>query len=207
LCSSSGDNQITENVSLAHIQFLALDEADRMLDMGFEPQIRNLVQNCGMPSVETRRTLMFSATFPTDIQRLAADFMDDYIFLTVGRVGSTTQTISQRCLWVPDGDKRQQLCAELQQQQGLTLVFVETKRDADVLHNFLHSYQVSVASIHGNRSQREREHALWLFRSKQCSVLVATDVAARGLDIPNVAHVINFDMPGTIDSYVHRIGE
>ncbi|KAJ3687229.1 hypothetical protein LUZ61_016393 [Rhynchospora tenuis] len=201
-------------VSLQMIRYLALDEADRMLDMGFEPQIRKIVEQTDMPPRGVRQTMLFSATFPREIQRLASDFLANYIFLAVGRVGSSTDLIMQRVEFVLDSDKRSHLMDLLHAQrengthgkQALTLVFVETKRGADALENWLCMNGFPATSIHGDRTQQEREYALRAFKSGQAPILVATDVAARGLDIPHVAHVINFDLPNDIDDYVHRIG-
>ena len=197
-------------ISLANIQYLVLDEADRMLDMGFEPQIRRIVQGEDMPGTAERQTLMFSATFPRDIQMLAKDFLKDYIFLSVGRVGSTSENITQKIEYVEDNDKRSVLLDILASQSkedlGLTLVFVETKRMADMLSDFLMGNNLPATSIHGDRTQREREMALQTFRTGRTPIMVATAVAARGLDIPNVTHVVNYDLPSDIDDYVHRIG-
>ncbi|KXN87687.1 ATP-dependent RNA helicase ded-1 [Leucoagaricus sp. SymC.cos] len=197
-------------ISLANIKYLVLDEADRMLDMGFEPQIRRIVQGEDMPGVHERQTLMFSATFPRDIQILAKDFLKDYIFLSVGRVGSTSENITQKVEYVEDNDKRSVLldilASQPKEEMGLTLVFVETKRMADMLSDFLMTHNIPATSIHGDRSQREREMALQTFRTGRTPILVATAVAARGLDIPNVTHVVNYDLPSDIDDYVHRIG-
>ncbi|KAK5662946.1 hypothetical protein OQA88_6358 [Cercophora sp. LCS_1] len=195
-------------ISLCNIKYLVLDEADRMLDMGFEPQIRRIVQGEDMPGVENRQTLMFSATFPRDIQMLAQDFLKDYVFLSVGRVGSTSENITQKVEYVEDVDKRSVLLDILHTHgdTGLTLIFVETKRMADSLSDFLINQDFRANSIHGDRTQREREQALSQFRNRVCPILVATAVAARGLDIPNVTHVINYDLPTDIDDYVHRIG-
>ncbi|KAI4949915.1 DEAD-box ATP-dependent RNA helicase [Alternaria arbusti] len=194
-------------ISLASIKYLVLDEADRMLDMGFEPQIRRIVEGEDMPPTAARQTLMFSATFPRDIQMLARDFLKDYIFLSVGRVGSTSENITQKIEYVEDGDKRSVLLDILHTHgAGLTLIFVETKRMADSLSDFLINQGFPATSIHGDRTQREREKALEMFRTGRCPILVATAVAARGLDIPNVTHVVNYDLPTDIDDYVHRIG-
>lgn len=193
-------------ISLEVIRFLILDEADRMLDMGFEPQIRQIVEDLNLPGKGERQTLMFSATFPKEIQRLASDFLEDYLFLAVGRVGSTTDFIQQRVEYCPEPQKREMVLNLLNTISGLTLIFVETKRGADSLEAFLIQQQYPATSIHGDRTQPEREDALRSFRSGMTPIMVATDVAARGLDIPNVTHVINFDLPNDIDDYVHRIG-
>ncbi|XP_073310190.1 DEAD-box ATP-dependent RNA helicase 37-like [Primulina huaijiensis] len=201
-------------VSLQMIRYLALDEADRMLDMGFEPQIRKIVQQMDMPPPGIRQTLLFSATFPKEIQRLAADFLSNYVFLAVGRVGSSTDLIVQRVEYVLETDKRSHLMDLLHAQlaigvhgkQSLTLVFVETKKGADALEHLLSINGFPATAIHGDRTQQEREYALRCFKSGKTPILVATDVAARGLDIPHVAHVVNFDLPNDIDDYVHRIG-
>ncbi|POR37190.1 ATP-dependent RNA helicase DED1 [Tolypocladium paradoxum] len=194
-------------ISLCNIKYLVLDEADRMLDMGFEPQIRRIVEGEDMPGVTDRQTLMFSATFPRDIQMLARDFLKDYVFLSVGRVGSTSENITQKVEFVEDIDKRSVLLDILHTHAGgLTLIFVETKRMADSLSDFLINQSFPATSIHGDRTQRERERALEFFRNGRCPIMVATAVAARGLDIPNVTHVVNYDLPTDIDDYVHRIG-
>ncbi|KAL0985427.1 hypothetical protein UPYG_G00156750 [Umbra pygmaea] len=211
-------------IGLDYCNYLVLDEADRMLDMGFEPQIRRIVEQDTMPPKGVRQTMMFSATFPKEIQMLARDFLEDYIFLAVGRVGSTSENITQKVVWVEEGDKRSflldllnatvipsetpdvQEAAVTPGKESLTLVFVETKKGADALEDFLYREGYACTSIHGDRSQRDREEALNQFRSGRCPILVATAVAARGLDISNVKHVINFDLPSDIEEYVHRIG-
>lgn len=184
-------------------------------DMGFEPQIRRIVEQNNMPPTGERQTLMFSATFPKAIQELASDFLHNYIFLAVGRVGSTSENITQKILWVNEHDKRSYLLDLLSPfkegaaeygADSLTLIFVETKKGADALEEFLYQYKHPVTSIHGDRTQKEREEALKFFRSGVCPILVATAVAARGLDIPHVKNVINFDLPSDIEEYVHRIG-
>ncbi|XP_029302236.1 putative ATP-dependent RNA helicase DDX4 [Cottoperca gobio] len=195
-------------VGCSKLRYLVLDEADRMLDMGFEPDMRRLVASPGIPSKENRQTLMFSATYPEDIQRMAADFLKtDYLFLAVGVVGGACSDVEQTFVQVTKFAKREKLL-DLLQTTGTerTLVFVETKRQADFIATYLCQEKVRTTSIHGDREQQEREQALADFRSGKCPVLVATSVAARGLDIPDVNHVVNFDLPHNIDEYVHRIG-
>ncbi|EER01715.1 ATP-dependent RNA helicase ded-1, putative [Perkinsus marinus ATCC 50983] len=196
-------------VSLCQIKMLIFDEADRMLDMGFEPQIRRIVEQEDMPSSrDGRQSAMFSATFPKEIQQLARDFLKEYIYLTVGRVGSTHGSIKQIMRYVDENSKLRDLYRVLEEQteEGLTLVFVETKRKADEIENMLRRDRYPATSIHGDRSQWEREEALKAFKSGELPILVATDVAARGLDISHVNLVINYDLPNNIDDYVHRIG-
>lgn len=150
---------------------------------------------------------MFSATFPKEIQRLAAEFLTDYIFVTIGILGGACSDVTQNFFEVTRKEKRKKLTELLEEvdPQG-TLIFVERKADADFLATFMSNTRYSSTSIHGDRLQSQREMALREFKAGERKVLIATSVAARGLDIPNVKHVINYDMPKSIDEYVHRIG-
>ena len=176
------------------------------MDMGFEPQIRKIVEQCDMP--RERQTMMFSATFQKEIQKLAADFLYDYVWVCVGRVGAASDTVKSTFMKVKETEKADTLIQVLTEHaDSLVLVFVAKKRTASWLCQYMWRHGIKqTGEIHGDLSQNERERALSMFRSRQCRVLVATDVAARGLDIPNVNLVINYDLPMDIDSYVHRIG-
>lgn len=200
-------------IALDKVGFIVLDEADRMLDMGFEPQIRKIVDHETMPPAYsdfpeefTRRMLMYSATFPDEIQNLAQDFLHEYIFLAVGRVGSTTALITQQLKYVESQHKTDELLDLIPTLKGKTLVFTATKRTADSIESILCRNQFRAITIHGDKTQEQREYALQQFRSGDCNIMVATDVAARGLDIPDVQYVVQYDLPGNIDDYVHRIG-
>ncbi|GAB5365857.1 hypothetical protein AAMO2058_001094500 [Amorphochlora amoebiformis] len=190
------------NVSLADIEYLAIDEADRMMDMGFLPQIDRIVEHSDMS--RSRQTMVFSATFPKEIQSMAARYLNEYVFITVGRVGSTTDLITQKIVYVQDFNKMDAL-RDFVQNIDLGIVFCKTKVMVDRLESNL-DREMRVSSIHGNKSQSQRDRALFNFKKGFSKLLIATDVAARGLDIPNVTHVINYDTPNNIDEYVHRIG-
>jgi ATP-dependent RNA helicase DDX5/DBP2 len=193
--------------SLKRVTYLCLDEADRMLDMGFEPQIRKVVSQIR----PDRQTLMWSATWPREIQRLARDFCtEDPIKVTIGAEELTVNpNIQQRIEVVSQYDKRSrflELMREMASSDAKALVFTETKRGADELTRELLQIQISAAAIHGDKDQRQRDRTLADFRSGRVNILIATDVAQRGLDIKDVGFVINYDLPKTIEDYIHRIG-
>ena len=194
-------------INLSKVKYLVLDEADRMLDMGFESAVRSIIQKGGIKEKAERCTLMFSATFPKEIQQLAQDFLHDYLFLAVGIVGGANTDVEQSVHKVTRFEKRDKLVDILNDiGNEKTMIFIEYKKQADVLAFFLIQKGYPTTSIHGDRLQSQRETALSDFRAAKCKIIVATSVAARGLDIDNVKHVINYDLPKTIDEYVHRIG-
>ncbi|XP_076059870.1 putative ATP-dependent RNA helicase vasa-like isoform X2 [Oratosquilla oratoria] len=197
-------------VGLGKLKFLVLDEADRMLDLGFMPDVKKLVHNKAMPEKGMRQTLMFSATFPVEVQNLAAEFLKDHIYIVVGVVGAANIDVKQKIILTPQGEKRETLVEQLKNilknDYEKTLVFVETKRNADFIASYLCLQDLSATSIHGDRMQKQREEALAQFKTGIRNILVATAVAARGLDIRGVGYVINYDLPKSVDEYVHRIG-
>ncbi|KAI5779122.1 P-loop containing nucleoside triphosphate hydrolase protein [Geopyxis carbonaria] len=195
-------------LSLKRVKFIVVDEADELLDMGFEPQLRGIIQGSDVNQDDEGQLLMFSATFPKAIRKLASDFLaDDTLQISVGRIGSTNDNCTQTIIWCDENKKKEAvydlLCTT---PPARTLIFVNHKRTADALDDYLYNLKLPTTSIHGDRTQREREDALIAFRSGKCPILIATGIAARGLDIKNVMHIINYDMVKNIDEYIHRIG-
>ena len=190
-------------LDLSTVEALVLDEADRMLDMGFIQPIRRIVK--AMPA--KRQTLLFSATMPREIAGLAADLLNDPIRVEVTPVATTVERIDQRCILVSNAAKRDVLVDLLgDAAMSRALVFTRTKHGADRVAKQLESSGIGADAIHGNKSQGQRERALLAFREGRSRVLVATDIAARGIDVDGVSHVVNFDLPNEPESYVHRIG-
>lgn len=190
-------------VRFNHLEILVLDEADRMLDMGFLPDIRRIVRQ--LP--RDRQTMMFSATFPDELQRIAAEITCNPLRISVGLVRKPVQTVRQLLYPVRQEDKSRLLIDLLRQDSvGSAIVFLRTKTRTHRLGLALRKAGLKAAVIHGDLSQRQRQQALDGFREGKFRILVATDVAARGLDIEEVSHVINYDIPPNADDYIHRIG-
>jgi len=191
------------HIDLSKIEVLVFDEADQMLDMGFLPDLKRIVS-----AVPTRRqTLMFSATMPDEIRRLAQQWLNDPAAIEVGPVATPVERIAQSVHLVDKKRKSDLLTRFLKKTpRGRTLVFSRTKHGADKIVKSLKKVGLHAAAIHGNKSQGARTRTLAQFKSKNPPVLVATDIAARGLDIDNISHVVNFDLPETPEIYVHRIG-
>ncbi|MGE3968322.1 MAG: DEAD/DEAH box helicase [Dongiaceae bacterium] len=190
-------------VRLDRLEIFVLDEADRMLDMGFIRDIRRLVR--ALPPV--RQNLFFSATMPQEIGQLASELLRDPVKVAVAPVATTAERVEQRVIFVDTAQKRSLLVTLLRDDSfGRTLVFTRTKHGADRVVRHLTGAGIGAEAIHGNKSQGQRERALSNFRSGHARVLVATDIASRGIDVDAVTHVVNFDIPADPESYVHRIG-
>jgi ATP-dependent RNA helicase RhlE len=191
------------DIRLSDIQFLVLDEVDRMLDMGFLPQVKRIVEKCP----KERQTLFFSATLPPEIESLTKWVLKDPEVISIGQRLSAAETITHAVFPVARDQKFDLLLALLDKTQDHSvIVFTATKMMADRVAARLQESNHPVACMHADRSQKERMEALEGFKSGKFEVLVATDVAARGLDIASVSHVINYDVPGHPEDYVHRIG-
>ncbi len=196
------DHLQQKNVSLANVSIVVLDEADRMLDMGFAPQIKRIFE--ALP--KERQTMLFSATMPPEIMKMAASQMKLPIRVEVAPAGTTADRVSQELFIVRREQKLSLLSKLLETYKGPTLIFARTKHGAAKIKRFIKSMGINAAEIHSNRSLGQRREALDGFKSGMYRVLVATDIASRGIDVVGIELVLNFDLPMSSDDYVHRIG-
>jgi ATP-dependent RNA helicase RhlE len=196
------DHLQRRNVRLDKIEELVLDEADHMLDLGFLPQLRKIMEK--VPS--QRHTMMFSATMPKAIEMLARHHLSDPVRIDIMPEGRAAEGIEHRLYMVDEMDKKKCLLALIHQELGSTLVFTRRKIDADWLCRVLEKEGQPVTNMHSDRTQSERVKALTGFRTGEHRILVATDIASRGIDVPSIQHIINFDIPQTVEEYIHRAG-
>jgi ATP-dependent RNA helicase RhlE len=197
------DHQRNGAVDFTRVDTLVLDEADRMMDMGFWPDVKRIVST--LPSAP-RQTLLFSATMPADVMKLADEVVKDARYVQVGSAGRPAKSITHAVESVPAAQKTEWLAKFLRRTAGPVLVFVRTKHGAERLARKLAGLGLKAASLHADRTQQQRTAAVEGFRSGRYQVLVATDVAARGLDIDGITHVVNFEVPSSRETYVHRVG-
>lgn len=190
------------NAMLHKMNYLVLDEADRMLDMGFEKDLDQIVKFL----TGKRQTLLFSATMPKNIVSLVGRYLTDPIKVKVDGALKAKENINQECIRVQSGKKFSVLCQELDERKGSVIIFVKRKREVDELSEDLSHEGFDVNAIHGDLNQFQRNSILEDYRNQKFRILVATDVASRGLDVPHIEHVINYDVPQSADDYVHRIG-
>jgi len=190
------------SLKLNNVRVLVLDETDRMLDMGFGIQIERILRH--VP--DERQTMLFSATLPSNIVKLSGKYMKDPVRIAAGSTISPAAKIKQELIHVTDSDKYTKLVEQLEERKGSVIIFVKTKHGTEKLADKLNKASHRADAIHGDLQQRRRDRVIQGFRDKKFRILVATDVAARGLDIPHIAHVINYDLPQCPEDYIHRIG-
>lgn len=196
------DHLQRRSVNLARTSILILDEADRMLDMGFAPQLSKIMQF--VP--KARQTLLFTATWNAEMDSLSKRYQKNAIQVSVATASQASQNIDQSAILVSGKEKNDALLDELNRRQGSVLIFARTKNRTDRVAKYLSSYGINVNRLHGGRTQGQRNAALSGFRSGTIRVLVATDIAARGIDVTKIGHVINYDLPQVAEDYIHRIG-
>ncbi|HEV8601511.1 MAG TPA: DEAD/DEAH box helicase [Patescibacteria group bacterium] len=196
------DHLESKTVDLSNVGILILDEADRMLDMGFEPQIKKVLQRVPV----SRQTMLFSATMPDEIVKIAQSYMNLPLRVEVAPAGATVHGVTQEIVFVDRTAKVQMLESVLGDYKGSVLVFCRTKHSARKITQTVRSMRHTAAEIHSNRSLNQRLEALEGFKIGKYRVLIATDIAARGIDVSGIELVINFDLPATAEDYVHRIG-
>ncbi len=197
------DHISQKSIDLSNAKYTVLDEADQMLDIGFLPAVRRILSI----TPKTRQTLLFSATMPQEIKRLVENFMVSPVEVTVSAVAKPVEKINQKIIMLNNSQKIDALKEIVQSRAGARLlIFTKTKHGAEKVVKSLSKDGFSVASIHGNKSQNQRQKSLINFKNGNCPLLVATDIAARGIDVPGVEAVINYDLPEVPESYVHRIG-
>ena len=191
-------------VSFDKLDTLVLDEADRMMDMGFWPDVRRIVAS--LPDTAARQTLLFSATMPDEVMKLADEVLCDAKYVQIGTDGGPAKSITHTIENVAAAHKTEWLAKFLRRADGPVLVFVRTKSGAERLARKLAAFGLKAAALHADRTQQQRSQAVEGFRSGRFRVLVATDVAARGLDIDGITHVVNYEVPSNRETYVHRVG-
>ncbi len=190
------------SVGLSEIEMFVIDEADRMHDMGFIPQIRRII--AALPA--ERQTMMFTATMPPDVERIVRRNMRDPVKIQVGPASRPVEQAEQRLYYLEETEKTRLLQSLLKKETGRVLVFARTKRGVDRLARRIHGRHLGVTRLHGDRLQAERDQSMEGFREGRYRVLIATDIAARGIDVADIEHVINYDFPHSPEDYIHRIG-
>jgi ATP-dependent RNA helicase RhlE len=198
------DHMRTRTVGFDKLDTLVLDEADRMMDMGFWPDVRRIVQT--LPDTAARQTLLFSATMPEEVMNLADEVVSSAKYVQIGSAGGPAKSITHTIENVKASEKTEWLAKFLRRAHGPVLVFSRTKSGAERLARKLASMGLKAAALHADRTQAQRTQAIEGFRSGRFRVLVATDVAARGLDIDGITHVVNYEVPSNRETYVHRVG-
>lgn len=196
------DHLRRKSIVLNKVKCLVLDEADRMLDMGFAPQLEEILEH--LPT--ERQTFLFSATMPGNIKSLAKKYLVNPETITIGSASTPVEAIKHEIIRTTIHEKNNLLLDQLNAREGSILIFTKTKQKADAVTDYLQDYGFSAGRIHGDRSQGQRSAAIKAFREQKFRILVATDIAARGLDVPHIQHVINYDLPQVPEDYVHRIG-